>query len=316
MHSHTKIHLNAIQSENLTIGYQNEKEVPLQKNSKRYVLKDGHLVVESMSYYFANVELFDYSFTKKVWINFSVTEPSFFMLANLNNSTCFLCYRPTGNYRTLVCDGVNTLMLITFKADWFTYKCRKLPELESILNSFSRKENKQISLKKVGIARSLFKSFKNFNTSANNLDHDGYFFANGCINKYYTRIKGRKETFKYHNNKASIISEFILENFRTDIVNNLPKLADFFAVSCRSLCRLSIIAFGRPLHEQIIKLRMEYALDLLLETDKPIKEIAILCGYKESHYFSKAFKKNIGECPKHIKGRKKIKIIESELNYL
>lgn len=316
MRSHTKLHLDAFQSEILISGYQKTGNAPL-TNSEKHVVDDGYVVVHSTSYYFANVELFEYSFSKKVKINYSITESSFFMLANLNNTTCFLCYRPEGNYRTIVCDGANTIMLITFKPEWFTYKCGKLPKLEYLVNSFSKQDKKQISLDKVGIARTLFNSFEAFNARVNDLDNDGHIFVNTCINKYYKRIKNKGETGLYHRSKATIISEFVRKNFRTEMVENLPNLANFFAVSERSLARLSKIAFGRPFYQHIIKLRMEYAVDLLLETDKPIKEISVLCGYKEPHHFSKAFKSYIGECPKNIKNAQisRNKLIDAEVSY-
>ncbi|MNL41613.1 HTH-type transcriptional regulator CdhR [compost metagenome] len=72
-------------------------------------------------------------------------------------------------------------------------------------------------------------------------------------------------------------------------------------VSERTMARLAELAFGMPLHKQVIKLRMDYALDLLINTDKPVFEIAALCGYKEPYYFSKAFKKQFGDCPKSVK---------------
>jgi transcriptional regulator GlxA family with amidase domain len=43
---------------------------------------------------------------------------------------------------------------------------------------------------------------------------------------------------------------------------------------------------------------MVNAQHLLATTNKPVKEIALMCGYKDPHYFSNAYKKYFGESPK------------------
>ncbi len=47
----------------------------------------------------------------------------------------------------------------------------------------------------------------------------------------------------------------------------------------------------------IIKLRMNTACELLCSTDMSIKQVGILVGYPDSHFFSKLFKKYIGLSP-------------------
>lgn len=55
--------------------------------------------------------------------------------------------------------------------------------------------------------------------------------------------------------------------------------------------------------QYITKKRMERSMEWLSNSDLPIKEIAILTGYESSNYFSKAFKKSIGESPKEFRER-------------
>ena len=47
----------------------------------------------------------------------------------------------------------------------------------------------------------------------------------------------------------------------------------------------------------IIKLRMNTACELLLNTDMSIKQVGILSGYPDAHFFSKLFKKYVGVSP-------------------
>ena len=47
----------------------------------------------------------------------------------------------------------------------------------------------------------------------------------------------------------------------------------------------------------IIKLRMQYAIELLENGDMPINEIATMCGYKDANFFIRVFKKAMGKSP-------------------
>lgn len=65
--------------------------------------------------------------------------------------------------------------------------------------------------------------------------------------------------------------------------------------------------FQQYFHETPIqymtKKRMERSMERLSNSDLPIKEIANLSGYESANYFSKVFKKEIGESPKEFRGR-------------
>ena len=57
---------------------------------------------------------------------------------------------------------------------------------------------------------------------------------------------------------------------------------------------------GCTVNEYLLKVRIGQAKRLLLEKDKKIYEIAALCGFKTSQYFSTAFKSAIGISPKEF----------------
>lgn len=269
---------------------------------KEIVFNEGSVFVQSISHYLAHIELFDYSFTQQASIDFTVNQSAFFMYADLHMGSARLCYHPAGKYRKTVGPGRNQIMLITFKADWLIHKCRKITEFRSFTSFFCNPVGQPAHLQPVGMANSLIRSLIKMDAAVNDLDMDdgGYIFINSCINKYYNKLKRRNATVHYYHHKAAEISSFINTQFATEEVENIANLAARFMVSERSLARLAKIAFGRPLHEHVIKLRIHLALDLLLNTGKPIFEIAILSGYKEPYYFSKAFKKYFGICPKSV----------------
>ena len=55
--------------------------------------------------------------------------------------------------------------------------------------------------------------------------------------------------------------------------------------------------FGITINEYITKKRMELSERLLLSTEKPLRDIAYLCGFIDVEYFSRTFKKHHGVSP-------------------
>lgn len=55
--------------------------------------------------------------------------------------------------------------------------------------------------------------------------------------------------------------------------------------------------FGMPPHQYLLKLRLQYATELLLGTDLPLQAIAENCGFSSLHHFSKMYKLHVGYSP-------------------
>ena len=89
--------------------------------------------------------------------------------------------------------------------------------------------------------------------------------------------------------------QFIEENFTNNIT--LSDISDKCSLSARHLCRLFTEYYGISPTEKIIDLRIEKARQLLKNTDMSITRIAEKCGYSDSSFFSKQFKKRSGYSP-------------------
>ncbi len=96
--------------------------------------------------------------------------------------------------------------------------------------------------------------------------------------------------------------DFISANYASPF--SLRELAAQASLSERQFLRVFKNAYGLTPTEYIGKLRIERARDILLETDCPITTIAMECGFSDSSYFAKYFKKLVGCSPteyrKHI----------------
>ena len=70
----------------------------------------------------------------------------------------------------------------------------------------------------------------------------------------------------------------------------LQQLAQMVGFSTRHFSRLFQELYHKPPMHYLLQIRLEHARQLLAETDKSVAEIANLCGFSDSNYFSKIFK--------------------------
>ncbi len=79
--------------------------------------------------------------------------------------------------------------------------------------------------------------------------------------------------------------------------HTLELLAKRFNLSANYICNLFAKHYSSTLTRYITELRMRYALQLMRESDRAYKEIAIDCGYSDYYYFCKVFKEFYGASP-------------------
>jgi LacI family transcriptional regulator len=85
------------------------------------------------------------------------------------------------------------------------------------------------------------------------------------------------------------------------------ELMESFALSRRSLERRFRAEIGRTLGEEIRRVRLARARDLLARTEMPLADIAARCGFEYMSYLSRAFKKAYGENPSHYRARRRLR---------
>ena len=78
----------------------------------------------------------------------------------------------------------------------------------------------------------------------------------------------------------------------------VAEVAEALNVPRTRLDRLFAEKFSRSVGREIVRQRIDRAKRFLSETDKPMKEIAALCGYCNAGYFTNAFRTETGLTPK------------------
>jgi len=84
----------------------------------------------------------------------------------------------------------------------------------------------------------------------------------------------------------------------------LPELARAVGTNEFQLKRDFKALFGQPVHAFVLEHRLERAHMLLVETDRPIKEIADEAGFAHLSHFGAAFRKRYGLPPSRIRARR------------
>ena len=115
-----------------------------------------------------------------------------------------------------------------------------------------------------------------------------------------------RQTHDVKHNFFSLL-DYLHSNF-TDQTLSVEKLAARINISTTYLRQLFTVNLKTTPAKYITKLRLDYASQLLQSGYYTVEEVAELCGYNDSKYFSTSYKKHTGNSP--IKTKKSIKIKE------
>lgn len=96
------------------------------------------------------------------------------------------------------------------------------------------------------------------------------------------------------------IKKFLDENY-SDHELNINMLAERFNLHRVTLCRQFQAQYAVKPAEYLSSLRIRNAVVMLKETDLPIGDIALRCGFTNANYMAKVFKKNISVSPKAVR---------------
>jgi AraC family transcriptional regulator len=96
-----------------------------------------------------------------------------------------------------------------------------------------------------------------------------------------------------------LVCDFIEDNLAEEIA--LADLARLAKLSTAHFCRAFKRSLGLPPHRYQLQRRIERAKSMLAETDRPITETAILCGFGFASNFTVAFRKVTGVTPSQFR---------------
>ena len=117
----------------------------------------------------------------------------------------------------------------------------------------------------------------------------------------------------YQKSKNDVLLKNILGYLERNFHENVSRewLATHFNISISHLSRLLSQKTGRTLVEILNQYRSDRAAQLLVDTDLPLVEIALECGFQEQSYFGKVFREHYGVSPSRYR---KARLSKTNLN--
>jgi transcriptional regulator GlxA family with amidase domain len=88
-------------------------------------------------------------------------------------------------------------------------------------------------------------------------------------------------------------------------------LARSVALSRAHFIRSFRATFGETPHRYLQRRRIERAMALLRETDRPVTEVALDVGFQSLGTFSRTFREVVGQCPRAYRERARASVVPS-----
>ena len=292
-------------------------EHPLKLASANYLTTaQAKILVQTINQHLVQIDLYNYQVEPDLIIEFEITTHSFLMIVMLHgnselynntgeiistvsDNSCLISAIKKGNYKAKLKTSHHQVLVLTINPEWLVKKYGTQTGFHDLMSSFHDKENQYFAMPGFSIAHQLFNELGKLNRIAADKDAENeiYVFLNACLNRYMAKLHQSMRRLQFQDSKAEEIGKFIRLHYGSPIVDNETLLAQHFNVSQITLTRLAKRHFGRPLHKQVIELRIHHGLKLLLSTNYSVQQIAKQVGYDDPKYFSRAFKKHFGITP-------------------
>lgn len=106
-----------------------------------------------------------------------------------------------------------------------------------------------------------------------------------------------------HQNAMRAAMRFLLTNYRDEI--HLSQLLEVTRMSKPTFCRYFKRHAGKTLGKFLQQIRVDAACRELIDTDKPIIEIALGCGFSQISFFNRVFQRTAGCTPSQYRMRRR-----------
>jgi AraC-like DNA-binding protein len=147
--------------------------------------------------------------------------------------------------------------------------------------------------------------FENLNSAffqLNYLSREKLYAAVRMMDRSAKYIYFSKSAKIQHSPKTHKIVRYIDENLHRPI--KISDISREVGISQSYINQLVYKEFHSSVGTYILKQKMDKACAKLEENEMPIKEIALLTGYKDQNYFSRTFKKSFGMTPSQYREKK------------
>ena len=204
-------------------------------------------------------------------------------------------------------------IIFLFPNEWHRYKPNKETGWSEMYIGFNGKHishfidqlslTKKNSVIKTGIKEQLINCFSSIFELAKNEQTNYQLIASGNLLRFLGMLDASiKEDDLSHDRVSNIISKIrytIRENIEADL--NMQELASEYNLSYSYFRKMFKKYTGISPKQYHLQLKIYRAKELLLTTDKSVKEICYDLGFQSTSYFSRIFKQKLGVAPTNLK---------------
>ena len=110
-----------------------------------------------------------------------------------------------------------------------------------------------------------------------------------------------------HSDRLITVLNYLKSNVQEQVT--LQQVASVACMTVPSFCRFFKSRTKKTFTAYLLELRITHACDVLIELDKPVADIAYLCGFNSHSHFCKVFKAQMKQSPNQYKRNFKMKTI-------
>lgn len=128
-----------------------------------------------------------------------------------------------------------------------------------------------------------------------------YLLVSYLLRHYSTKVFTEPSYWQHFEklDKVNKVIKYINDNYVDNITTS--ELADIVHISEGHFCHIFKEVTGKTAKEYLNSIRIKKAAALLLETSMTVTEVAYCCGFSDSNYFARIFKKYTGHTPSAVR---------------
>ncbi|OKS86034.1 helix-turn-helix domain-containing protein [Mucilaginibacter polytrichastri] len=257
------------------------------------------------------MQLLDINASRDIKIRFSVTEPTFFGIFMLkgectfhdNNSlqisralekTYYFCQNGIVTYDAWVKEGLNTILVVAYRAAWVIAERNNLPKFDRLINNLFAGSTEPVILPPCHLGSTIVRFLGRilYYTDVTSTERGSGIFhlLVKCMMHYHGElVKGHHLPGHDQQSEEERLKSYVSRYYMNELMTRRETIAAELGLSEWTIKQLAMKLFGKSIYQQFIDLRMNKATALLTGTDMSVRDIAFTLGYDNEAYFSKAF---------------------------
>lgn len=285
-------------------------------------LPESPIIRQGISHRIFHVQLLETEAANNFEINFSILYPcilavfvregdiAFYaangdLVSHAKGDTYYMCYCNSAKFCAKVASGPQRLVVVSFDIGWLLSEMEHLSPLSAMFSVLESNDTDTLVLPHCTIGQSVYYHLEQIRTCLLPPFERGAEIVrllSKCIGIYCNLLAADRHLLNQLNeSRARTLKAYIAANYTSEELGSVAEIGIKIGISEYKIKELAAIVFGTSVHQHVIRLRMEKAMELLMSTNLMIKEVAFSVGYSDAGYFCNAFKKHYGFLPREVR---------------